>query len=230
MILRDNIDLALQRNQWHIDFLIMEIERLEEKKYYETKKRYLKRLLTKCATSKEPEVYLIPSLTNESFHSNDNFFTTKIEYNWATSNEKELLLKKLINLIDKIFLHQDDQNLKLEFRNLELQLSPHLDAHDILIKNTLSLEKYSKGKELRDQIKLLCYQVSNLLGKKIVLFSRDLRQSYRNIIKFRFKNMDDESAHKNVLKTEFFITFLDSINSHLYGQEKNCRKFRIHST
>ncbi len=45
---------------------------------------------------------------------------------------------------------------------------------------------------------------------KLILFSkRDLRQTYRNIIRFLFKNMDDQSGDNNVLYPTFiYKTFI----------------------
>ena len=110
---------------------------------------------------------------------------------------------------------------------LELELNSYLDGYDLLVFHLESLSRVYDVSELKVQLHYIKNEIYFSLRNKFLAVSRDLRQSFRDIIKFLFKNMDDESHDHNALKTNFF-TALYYQNKHFHhGKERNHRPFKL---
>jgi len=217
--------VLIQLKQIQIDNLFLEKRRIESHIFYEGKKNYFKRLLAKSqdviksyefyASSENPILFdLQTSLWN---------FFPNIKHHYA----KETLLSKLISVTDKLILHYDDLDLKNEYKKLELELNSYLDGYDLLVLHLESLSKKSDVSELKVRLHYIKNEIFYSLRSKFLLVSRDLRQSFRDIIKFLFKNMDDESHDNNGLNTIFFTALYYQNKYFHHGKERNHRTLKL---
>ena len=218
-------NVLIQLKQIQIDNLFIEKRKLESQIFYEDKKSYFKKLLAKSQSiissyeyysSKQDSIHLDVQTRLFNFYPN-------IENHYA----KEDILSKLISVSDKLILHYDNQDLKDEYKNLERELNNYLDGYDLLVFHLGLISKASNVSELKVQLHYIKNELYFSLRNKFLAVSRDLRQSFRDIIKFLFKNMDDESHDHNALKTNFF-TALYYQNKHFHhGKERNHRPFKL---
>lgn len=240
---------VINPKQIEIDDIFISIRDLENRLYYETRQKYFKKLLEKSATFNnsyrfEP-IFQIPAETHE-FLSTEYFWEdseNNLSKFWhfkkgpeATSSfnseyyftygltEKEKILHELIEVTEKLKTYYYDLELIDHFRSLEIELSFYLDYGDRILLNPEIYSSFFVIHETKEALKTLRKVLNSFLGKKFIAFIRDIRQSFRNIIKFLFKNMDDEGVENNVLKKIFLKTLSNSQTCCSYGTEKSNKK------
>lgn len=218
-------NVLIQLKQIQIDNLFMEKRKLESQIFYEDKKSYFKKLLAQSQSLISSYEYYCSKQDSVHLDVQSRFFNffPNIENHYA----KEDILSKLISVSDKLILHYDNQDLKDEFKKLELELHNYLDGYDLLVFHLGRISKASNTSDLKVQLHYIKNELYFSLRNKFLAVSRDLRQSFRDIIKFLFKNMDDESHDHNALKTNF-LTALYYQNKHFHhGKERNHRPFEL---
>lgn len=205
-----------KNNQLKVDNLYITAKELENQIYYLSKQKQYKRLLKRCSDILNSHQRSIESVRYEFVDwssSNVEFFVSQSE--WSRLVEKEVVLTDLVALSDNIIAYSDNEFWKDEFSNVEVALQPYLDEYDLLLLNE-QLQLYFCW-ELQQRLNCVYSQLRYIAKKKINFLKKDLRQSFRNIISFLFKNMDDELSENNVYENRFSKTLFNLIN---YSYEK----------
>ena len=223
-VLLDSNVLA-QLKQIQVDNLFIEKSKLESQIFYEDKKNYFKKLLAKSQSVISSYEYY--SLNQDPVHLD---LQTRL-YNFFPNIEnhyiKENILGNLISVTDKLVIYYDDQDLKDQYKKLELELNNYLDGFDLLIFHLGALSRVSNVSELKEQLHYIKNELYFSLRNKLLAISRDLRQSFRDIIKFLFKNMDDESHDINAVKIDFYTALFYQNKYFHHGKERNYRPFKL---
>lgn len=166
-------------------------------------------------------------ITIESAKNLPSFFSVHptVSHFFNIKGNEISLLKRLISLGKQL---QDEPAavsemeffwLETQLRNItssreDLSIGSSFESNNFLI---LALRKLRK-------IRL---SVIKTISRELI---RDIRNNFRNIIRFLFKNMNDESGFDNALFTlNFKQSFYQILQRHNNGQGRNYRKIKIYS-
>jgi hypothetical protein len=122
-------------------------------------------------------------------------------------NRRQIVLEQLVDLGVKLVTTGSDEHLEFKFQTLESELDavfvcldgidyyfPPVSAKDLHIEVTKFLRK-----KIKENVKLLRKNARILIKKIRSGFIPDLRQRFRALMRFLFKNLDDCSDHHEVL-------------------------------
>ncbi len=132
--------------------------------------------------------------------------------------QKDNLFRNLVDIKDQLSSH--DQYI---FRYLGKTIDNQLDLYNEtlnqfhLLSAMTALGNFNKITELTINV-INSIRGFFLMVAKIVII-RDLRQSFRNMIRFLFKNMDDSSDDHDVLFSRFSKQSLSNFNLNLHDQK-----------
>jgi hypothetical protein len=192
----------------------------EKRDFYKSKITYYSELLKQCNRSLQLDKEILLTLPED--------LKQYINFEWEKQVQQKIpILDKLIALATEIS-ETGNTTKEMMFRWLEVELNSdcikgfdfadYLTPVNIYIVSSQSpeLDSLSASLALFAQLKSLQAQFLSIMTR-IRRKRRDLRQSYRSIIRFLFKNMDDETDEDNVLKTEVSKTFFHSV---IFSYEK----------
>lgn len=149
----------------------------------------------------------------ERLLENSKISRTDFSYNYSCSDEdlfnairrkycNESLLQRGITVLRELLIDDDDEKTK-EFKEIEKVL----ELQGLFGSSTNVWEEVynslSEISEYRERITNSIQKTQKLIGyylrRKYKILGRDIRQCYRNIVRFKFKNMDDQSGDDNNL-------------------------------
>jgi len=237
MRIPNNANIKRSNSQLEVDNLFISIRDISNRLYFEPKKKYYQKLLQRCTNALGTywhEDLIFPVFYRHFYFDKSSSPQDPFNYNFIYPDlesiregfiKKERVLIRLISVIDKIIENSNDVSLRSEFNSLEEELSLYLDGIDHFLQHKSIYQIIFSVHELKDKLRTL----RNYLRHVIKYFSlrtyRDLRQSFRNIIKFLFKNMDDESDANDVLRFSISTTLFNH-SIHYHGKEGNYSKIK----
>lgn len=162
------------------------------------------------------------------FHSSsDEVYFEKIR-----DRQKRDLLQKIVHLLNDLLLVFDESKLKeVEF------LESRLTECDKLPPVLFYPPDYDDWKQWNNEVSFIESTLINLkalrfslVKRKWKLVGRDIRQFFRRIIRFLFKNMDDQSGDNDNVIVNYFkhLHFITSLNFVINGQQTNYRTSNIY--
>jgi hypothetical protein len=139
-----------------------------------------------------------------------------------------LLLKKLIKLAEHLS-QNDDAASEMLFHTLEVEFNCYLSASDFAVLNISGINKSLNPTLLEIFHKFLKADLVRLIRNIYKGIRRDLRQFFRSIIHFLFKNMSDESDADNFLFNTLSNKRLLTVQIHHYDNQRNNRNFKTNT-
>ena len=147
----------------------------------------------------------------------------------ATPSRRILILERLITLCDLI-IQTGDSKAMSEVKELEILLANYLNKYESIylsiygVTNRYYISEIKK--ELKSKLSSLRSQLRFLFKSKFHPSNiRDLRQSYRCLVKILFKNMDDEASALIVVETPYSKTINSTQTFHSNGKQRKSRSF-----
>jgi len=199
-----------RKTQLEVEHIFFSIKQLEKGIIYRNKIRYFERLLNRVN-----DQLFAPSIVLELYHDqfisptgpHSDYFDT-ISFSEFLHRKKKVL-QHLIKLSQSLIVNYDEE-LELHFSKYENELEKYLDYEDRYLEfNFPSNLAEDYFFIISNEIRILRSQLTNLFKNRLSHLKRDLRQSFRSIIRFLFKNMDDESDPSNVLMFLTSTTYSD---------------------
>jgi len=173
-----------------LSHLLLEYER----KQYLNKKNKYKIHLHRCE-----QQLRYPSLFDYCFI--DPAITSTYQFNSEAAKQKlekrKEILVEAIRTIDE-FIATNDESLKFSIKQIESELLLYIDPFEYLcdpLEATYRVYETSTNPK-----KFILKRLKVSIRKIVIKISRDLRFSFRSIVRFLFKNMDDNSGDENVLR------------------------------
>lgn len=139
---------------------------------------------------------------------------------------KQSVLLELINTIEHLLIDEENIYYLDKYKNLETEISSYLDIEDLILQS-ISYAYISEHKTLLNTLRSWRRYVLQKHFKKIF---RDLRLSFRCILKTLFKNLDDEDSRNNVYKINFLQTLFMNFNTHYHATTRNAFAFTKYTT
>lgn len=158
-----------------------------------------------------------------------------LNYSGIRPNNREYLLNEIKLTLNSLIEEYDEslalklKGLENQFTSLEFKINPvsisRLDDDFLFILEDIREYKenlHSHLNKLRSKLIILC-------SNKSISLKRDIRKSYRNIIHFIFKNMNDQSGDdNNLFFQQFQNTNYYTLNHVIHEQKLNYRTIRIY--
>jgi len=212
-------------------------KKLNKRPTYRTKNLSARKTIEKLIVKREAEVAELEktiTFINEAYTDSGGKTFDSIHANFSNYSLDE---KK----IENIEAHSDSKqnNLKINFFTQLQWILENKESLDIwydfsftISKPPLTKEEYEKMRASfiaasSQKVKQLKKQIKSLRRKiATIYFIRNIRQFYRHIIKFLFKNMDDESGDVAIANSKFAIPHLQNliheIETRMYRYNQLC--------
>jgi hypothetical protein len=147
---------------------------------------------------------LLKKLQNEadlfSSFSIGNIF---LQPNSEGLSKKIVLLEQLVTYSDALSIDYD-RSLDAKFSSLERELNIYLTFEDKVTLNASGISKFENFSLVDTYIHKLQREFLYIIRTVILERTRDLRDSFRKMVRFHFKNMNDESDASNLSFKNFF--------------------------
>ena len=132
----------------------------------------------------------------------------------SSVERKKKILQKLVSSTET-FIATGNIDLKKQILFLETEIWPLL-SFEMLSNYSPSIYLMEPVSQSKTKVLFFLKKIRRLIGRRILGITQDLRSKFRSIIKFLFKNMDDESADQLAVFTK-----IASIRSQINFTSKN---------
>lgn len=206
-----NHQLILDQINWRINSLHTNIKHTNKLNFY---KRVLKRS-TEDLNISSPHFF-------QDYQIDYQQTNKRVSDNY---NRKQIVLIELINTIEHLLIDEENIYYLDKFQKLESEVSAYLDIQDLILKSI----QYYEISENTSLLKTLRNWRRYILQKHFKKIFRDLRLSFRCILKTLFKNLDDEDSKNKVLKINYLETLFMNFNNH-DEKTRNAFAFKKYTT